>query len=485
MRAQGHEAPPTLEGDYAWVVDAGDRLPADALRRLIDAAQAALAPGWLTFDSDELDDRGRHTRPVFRPSFDPDLLLQTPYLGASCAVRSDVLREVLAEGGSLDPGDRADLWLRVLRLVPEGAAHIPRVLLHRRAGGDKPAPNRYAVDVRAHLRRQGCAAEVRLTGEADHQDAESRLRLRIEWPLPAATTAAVIVPTRDKVELLRACLASLERTRPENRTRFDLLVVDNGSSEPAALELLASLEESPHAHVLRYNAPFNWSAINNFAASQTQADVLIFLNNDTIAITPAWCDALCAQAVRSEIGAVGAKLLYADGSVQHAGIVLGTAGAVAAHEGAGETSFDDGYLGRRAMAHRSAAVTGACLATRRTLFNELGGFDAVELAVEANDIDYCLRVRRRGLGVLYEPACSFYHYESRSRGHTGFDAAKRASADRELAALRRRWGAELDQDPFYNLHFDRRAAPFTRLAVPPEEEVQGYAPASLQRYISV
>ncbi len=462
------EAPPEpgLDGDYAVLLNAGDALAPDALHRLAAALQATPHPVLATLDSDTVE-AGRHRDPVLRPAFDYDLLLQSPAFGPTAAASYDALRDALAQGGSLAPEDRSDLWLRVVEAArPERIVHVPRVLHHAGPAAAPLPPGRHALAVRDHLSRTGAAAVVR--DEVAGMAGLAAPPVRIAWPVTSSPRVAVIVPTRDRLDLLGPCLASLEASSASNAARIEVVVVDNNSEQAATRRTLDALELSGRVRVLGFSGAFNWSAINNFAAREVEAEVLVFLNNDTVALTPDWCDALCGQALREEVGAVGARLLYEDGSIQHAGIVLGTAQALAAHEGAGAPAAKGGYLGRRGMAHRTAAVTGACLATRRDVFMRLGGFDEAQLAIEANDIDYCLRVRHAGLAVVYEPAATLYHFESRSRGHTGFDAEKRRKADEELAVLKARWGEAANRDPFYNPHFDRMSRPFTRLGPPPE-----------------
>jgi GT2 family glycosyltransferase len=193
---------------------------------------------------------------------------------------------------------------------------------------------------------------------------------------------------------------------------------------------------------------------------------LIFLNNDTVVLTNDWCTELVANAVRKDVGAVGARLLYADGTIQHAGVVLGIEG-VAGHESVGEAPADGGYFGRSQLLRSAAAVTGACLATRRALFDEVaGGFDDLNLKVAFNDVDYCMKVRKAGYRVVYNPFAVLYHLESKSRGRE-VSQAQQTRHRTEAAFFRERWGEEEIVDPYYNLHFERFARPFERLRPPP------------------
>jgi GT2 family glycosyltransferase len=222
----------------------------------------------------------------------------------------------------------------------------------------------------------------------------------------------------------------------------------------------------PRIRLMRFRGPFNWSAINNTAAREAKGDVLIFLNNDTVVLTQDWCAELAANALREDVGAVGARLLYADGTIQHAGVVLGIEG-VAGHESVGETPAGGGYFGRSQLLRSAAAVTGACLATRRTLFEQLdGGFDDLNLKVAFNDVDYCMRARKAGYRVVYNPFAVLYHLESKSRGRE-LSEVQQTRHRAEAALFRARWGDDEIADPYYNLHFERFARPFERLRPPP------------------
>ncbi len=219
------------------------------------------------------------------------------------------------------------------------------------------------------------------------------LTVRVEPRDLAGVTARVIIPTRDRVDLVEKCVESLERTRAANTVAFEIVVVDNDSDPAISGEALMGLAARWNVRLLDHGGAFNWAAINNAAAADSTADVLIFLNNDTVAVSPGWCDSLCAHAVRADVGAVGARLLYGNGAVQHAGMVLGW-GGWPAHEGVGEAASDGGYLGRHALVHQCVGVTGACMAIKRALFAALGGFDDKTFAVTYSDVDWCWRVRQ-------------------------------------------------------------------------------------------
>jgi len=318
--------------------------------------------------------------------------------------------------------------------------------------------------VQEHLAR--VAPGARAEAHSDLLGAARVFATRVRWPLPAAAPCvSIIIPTRDRLDLLRPCVEGILRSAPRYPGPLDLIVVDNDSAEAASREYLKALSESAQARVIPFRGPFNWSAINNHAARQARGEVLIFLNNDTVVLAEDWCAELTANALRPEVGAVGARLLYQDGTLQHAGVVLGVEG-VAGHDSVGEAPERGGYFGRSHVQRSAAAVTGACLATRRELFEHIGGFDEIHLKVAFNDIDYCLRLARAGYRIVYNPFAVLYHFESKSRGYD-LSESKVARNRAEAAAFRSRWRAIVDRDPYYNPHFERYARPFDRLGAPP------------------
>jgi GT2 family glycosyltransferase len=268
----------------------------------------------------------------------------------------------------------------------------------------------------------------------------------VRWPLPdPAPLVSIIVPTRDAAPVLARCIGSLfARTTYRN---YELLVVDNGSREPDAVALLSRLAAGGQARVLRYDRPFNFSAINNFAVEQARGEVLVLLNNDTEIVGGEWLSELVSHAIRPGIGAVGARLLYPDGRVQHAGVVTGIRG-VAGHAFKGLPREAPGYFSLPHLLREVSAVTGACMAVRKVAYEQVGGLDDRELQVAFNDIDFCLKLRRAGYRNLYTPWAELYHYESYSRG-SDMEGARLQRFKSEIDVMRRRW-PELDNDPAYN-----------------------------------
>jgi GT2 family glycosyltransferase len=288
---------------------------------------------------------------------------------------------------------------------------------------------------------------------------------QIVYPLPAKPPlVSIIIPTHNAAVLLRTCLASiLART---DYAPYEIVVVNNRSDDPQTLALFDELAQEPIVRVIDYDAAFNFSALNNFAVRHARGDVVCLLNNDIEVITGRWLDEMVSHALRPEIGAVGAMLYYPNLTVQHAGAVLGL-GGVANHAFLNHAHGTEGYMNRARLAQNYSAVTGACLAIRRAVFAQVGGFNETDLPIAFNDIDFCLRVRAAGYRNLWTPFAELFHHESASRGKED-TPEKQARFDREVAYMRRTWGPMLDHDPAYNLNLALNVEGWD-LAWPPRE----------------
>ncbi|HYV65393.1 MAG TPA: glycosyltransferase family 2 protein, partial [Myxococcales bacterium] len=318
-------------------------------------------------------------------------------VGGVAALRRDLFE---AAGGLRDMGG-AEMRDLFLRLQPRLARveHVPEVLLHRMAPREEPAD----------ARRQAIAEHLLRAYGRDHRVAGDGAIL---YEPKTPVHVSIVIPTRDRAELLRACVESLDRHRCAART--ELIVVDNGSAETATHEYLGSLSRREATKVLPYPAPFNWSAVNNFAARHATGDYLLFLNNDVEALTPGWLDALLAFASRPEIGMSGGLLLYPDGTVQHAGVVMGLTG-YAGHVFAGRRPDEMTPFGRADRIRGCTAVTGACMMMRREVFDRLGGFDE-RFILCGSDVEICLRARAMGLRIVMTPHARLLHHEAKTRG---------------------------------------------------------------------
>jgi GT2 family glycosyltransferase len=284
----------------------------------------------------------------------------------------------------------------------------------------------------------------------------------VRWKIPAPPPlVSLIIPTRDRRELLEPCVESLlAKTGYRN---FELIVVDNESRDPAALDFLASLERRGAARVLRDGRPFNFSALNNLAVAQARGEIVGLLNNDLEVVEEGWLEEMTSHAMRPEVGAVGARLLYPDRTVQHAGVILGI-GGIADHAHKHLNADAPGYTFRARLTQNVSAVTAACLLIRKQTYLAAGGLDE-QFAVAFNDVDFCLRVRALGLRNLWTPFATLIHHESKSRGRET-TPARMARFRGEIRALEQRWGKALLEDPAYNPNLTLDATNFS-LAWPP------------------
>ncbi|MHB8219256.1 MAG: glycosyltransferase [Acidimicrobiales bacterium] len=378
-------------------------------------------------DEDRMDEQGRVHDPVLKPGWSPELLLSLPYLGRPLVWRRTA---VDSAGGirALPDGDwEHDLMLRVTERTGR-VAHVPEVLCHRPSGEPSiwsPVPIRTSTPAPISTASAASAASApgsRAVTEALHRRGELGHvvpgHLAGAWNVlrhTGAFSASIIVPFRDGAPFLRACTDSIIATTGDVAPH--IVLVDNGSVEPETHTLLDLLQARPDVTVLHDDRPFNWSALNNMAVDHARSDVLVFLNNDVVAQHVGWLEHMASHVHRPHVGAVGARLLYPTGRVQHAGVVLGMGGA-AGHVLAGLDGAFPGYLGMTFLTRECSAVTGACLVTAREVFETLNGFDDT-FGTDLNDVDFCLRAAQEGRRTVYEPLAELIHHESPTRGTSG------------------------------------------------------------------
>lgn len=452
-------------GDYVALLDHDDELRPHALLEVVETLRARPDLEFVYSDEDKIDEKGRRFQPNFKPDWNPDLLLSQNYVCHFTVIRTGLVRRVggfrLGYEGSQDH----DLFLRCTAgLDPGRIFHIPKVLYHWRAVSGSTALERHAKDYASSAGGRAVADHVGAIDPRARVEELSHGHFRVRWPLPdPAPKVSVIVPTRDRAELLQTCVESvLARTRYPD---FELVIVDNGSTQPEALAFLDTLRSHERVKVLSYDAPFNFSAINNWAVRQCDGEVLCLLNNDIEVVSEGWLEEMAALALREDTGAVGAMLYYPDGSIQHAGVILGL-GGVANHAYCGEPAGHAGHGARALVVQNLSAVTAACLVIRRQVYDQVGGLDE-RLQVAFNDIDFCLRVREAGYRNVWTPFAELYHHESASRGREDSQEKVRRF-HQEVALMTSRWGGALEWDPAYNPNLSLRIEDTSsQLAFPP------------------
>ncbi len=397
-------------GGIVGLLEPGDTLPPTALHE----AMLAFEPDvMLVFtDEDQADPAGRRFAPRFKPDCSPDAMQAMDAIGQLALYRAELLSTLGGLDPTAAPHEAHDFRRRAALLAgPARIRHVPAVLCHCAAPPPHPA-----------------AAPPSPTPPD---------------PVPFVT---VILPTRDRADLLATSAWGV--LRGTDYSSLELIVVDNGSADPDALALLAEIAADPRAEVLPFPGAFNFSAMNNAAARRARGQVLLLLNNDVELIEPGWLRAMVAHAMRPDVGAVGARLLYRDGSLQHGGMALGPAGR-ATHLLRGAPRDAPGYLGQLAATRDLSAVTAACLAIRADIWAQVGGMNE-RLPVAWNDVDLCQRVRAAGLRVIWTPHAVLLHLEGETRGEDAADPARQARFLADQAHYRETWGSAADVDPFLN-----------------------------------
>lgn len=414
-------------------------------------------------DEDNITARGRRYDPHFKSDWNPDLFLSQNMISQLGVFRAELVGKVGKLRPEFDGSQDYDLALRVIDATSaERIRHIPFVLYHRRAAlasnachlGERSSAVRARDAVRDHLRRRRIDAEVVSTPGLSFR--------AVQYQLDSELSVSIIIPTKDRSDLLSRCVRGiLEETTYRN---LEVIIIDNHSEEEATHAYLRQIARNQRVRILQYNLPFNFSLINNWGAEQSRGDILLFLNNDTESIEAGWLRHMVANARRPEVGAVGAKLLYPNGRVQHGGVILGMTG-IAGHLHRSRPADDPGYFGRAVLQQNLSAVTAACIAMRRDVFFEVGGFDGANLPVAFNDVDLCLRLRERGYLIVWTPLARLIHHETASRKLDLMPCRYREFL-RENDYMRLRWGHILDRDPYFSPNLSRHDLS-PRLAFPP------------------
>jgi GT2 family glycosyltransferase len=406
------------EGEFVLPLVPGALLRPHALLDLALTANSVPSAELIYSDEDGVDAAGERGGWRFKPAWSPNLLEARNYLGHVTLIRRETVR---ALGGWDEQASehQHDLFLRLTgHIEPRAIVHLAKILVHGASETDTPLlgrPRRTAV-------------------------------------VEEGPRVSLIIPTRDNADVLETCIRSIRsRTRYAN---YEILVIDNGSVEDKTKKLFAELANDQSIRILPMAGPFNFSKLNNAAAREATGEILGLVNNDIEVTRAEWLGEMVALAMRPETGCVGAKLLYPDGRIQHAGVMIGL-GGVAGHGHRFASAEDPGYLGRLRSVQNVSAVTAACLLIRKQVFDRVGGLDE-SLTVAFNDVDFCLKVRTAGYLNLWTPFAELIHHESVSRGRDLTPTKARRFAD-EYATMQRRWGASLLSDPYYSPHltYDR------------------------------
>lgn len=434
-------------GDFVGLLDHDDLLAPNALYEIAAALEKEPDIDVLYTDEDKVrGDSLEHFQPHLKPDFNLDLLRSNNYICHFFVAKRTLVKQV---GGFLAAFDGAQDHDFIFRCVEqaEHIHHIPEILYHWRthqsSTADNPDSKRYAFEagrraVEANLERCGLKGQVSHTKDYGFY--------RVTYPVQGRPFVSIIIPNKDAKEDLEKCVNSiLTKSTYEN---YEILIVENNSAGSEIFAYYKQLSQNPKIRLLRWKHPFNYSAINNYAASKAKGEYFLFLNNDTEVITPGWIEELLGFCQRKDTGIVGAKLYYGNNTIQHAGTVIGI-GGIAGHMFVDMDRERSGYMHKASIIQDLSAVTAACMMVKRKVFEQVHGFEE-ELAVAFNDVDFCLRVRELGYLVVYNPYVELYHYESKSRG-TEDSKEKVRRFQSEIEFMRCRWEVLLKKgDPYYN-----------------------------------
>lgn len=432
-------------GEWLAILDHDDILEPNALFEMVKVLQDHPEVDLIYSDEDKLTEIGFDS-PSLKPDWSPDFFLSYNYLCHFTALRRNLVQKIGGFRPEYDGAQDYDLFLRLTE-HSNRIHHVPRVLYHWRRSQSSTADNIRRKPQALEAGRRAIEEHLARLGEKSH--------VVIDWGTHAywvkreiarAEKISIIIPVRDRVDLLARCIDSL--TAKTSYQNYEIVIVNNDSGSEKAREYFA---KSKH-RVLDFSGPFNFSALNNFAVEQTESPWLLFLNNDVEVTESDWLSFMAEHIQRAEVGAVGARLSYPGDTIQHAGVVLGV-GGIAEHAFRGWPAESPGVCRQLRVIRNYSAVTGACLLTRRDVFKQVGGFDEARLPVAFNDIDLCLKIRRAGYLVVYTPFAMLYHHELGSR--------RRIAEPPETEVMRERWPDVLERDPYYNPNLSRQRADFS------------------------
>ncbi len=450
-----------VTGEYVAFLDHDDMLADHALFSMIKAINENPQADIFYSDEDKIDVDGKRSTPYFKPDWNRDLFYSCNYICHFTMIRKSVIDRIGGFRAHVNGSQDYDLLLRAVAHINfEGIVHIPQVLYHWRtiegSTSSEAACKSYTTDagICALTDHFASLGQASVTVEM----AEEANRYRIRYPVPERQPLiSLIIPTRNNLKFLKPCIESiLQKTNYRN---YEILIVDNQSDDSEVLQYLESVKNHDKVSVVQYDNEFNYSAINNFAVELVNGELIGLINNDVEVINGDWLTEMASHCLRDDIGCVGARLLYADKTVQHAGVVTGI-GGVAGHVFLGLDEQATGYFSRASVVQNYSAVTAACLLVKKEIYQSVGGLDEENFKVAFNDVDFCLSVREAGYRNVWTPYATLFHYESKSRGYED-TPEKKTRFKAEVAAMKLKWSSKLNRDPAYNPNLSLYGEPFS------------------------
>jgi len=437
-----HEALSLANGEFVGFLDDDDELSIDALFEIVKLLNNSPHADLIYSDEDKLNSEAKRVEPFFKPDWSPDLLLSYNYICHFSVYRKMIIDEIEGFRSGFEGSQDYDLLLRFTEKTDE-IFHIPKILYHwRKLEGSTASTHKEKI---AHIENSIKAIQVAMNRRRIEGVVEKGINFnqfesyRVRRKLRNTPLVSIIIPTKDMVSFLQKNLKSIEEKTEYNN--YEIIIIDNQSIKKETHAFFSTVSKKDNINVIKYKDEYNFSKINNFAVSQAKGIHILFLNNDTEVISPGWMTSMLEHSMREEVGAVGAKLVYPDNTIQHAGTILGL-GGVAAHSHKNFSVNSNGYFGSLNTIRNYSAVTAACMMTRKEVFEEVGGFNEKDLPVAFNDVDLCLRIREKGYLIVYTPYAVLYHYESKSRGYD--------LNPNEILFMKNKWNKVLPSDPYYN-----------------------------------
>jgi O-antigen biosynthesis protein len=466
ISASSNSALSVATGEFVAFMDHDDLIPPNAIFEFVAALNECPSLDIIYSDEDRIDAEGRRFGPYFKSAFNKELMLGQNYMNHFSMYRRSLLQDIGGFRIGYEGSQDYDLALRAIdKTIPQKIKHIPSILYHWRIGGEQNTYSETFMEqcvrsarlaIKDHLVRNCESGDVI---ENSYVKSWHRVKRSVD---EKKNPISVIVPTKDQAKVLEACCRGvLERTDYKN---IELIIIDHESKSRDAVKLFDKLKADPRVRVIPYKGEFNYSAMNNMAVKSANGDLICLLNNDVDVINSDWLHEMAGHAVLSDVGIVGAKLLYSDGRTQHGGVILGVAG-VAGHRFHLLDRHDIGPSGLAVLSSDISAVTAACILMRKEIFEQVGGFDEAHLKVAFNDVDLCMKVMSAGYRNIYNPYATLYHYESLSRGDD-LSGPKKERFEKEVAFMLEKWGDFLEKDRFYNPNVNLPSADYS-LSWPP------------------
>ena len=435
-------------GEWTALLDHDDLLHEHALFSVVKHLNQYPETELFYSDEDKCDVEGNRSEPHFKSDWNLDLLYSQNFVSHLGVYKTQIVKKIGGFRVGYEGSQDYDLLLRYSsKIEHSNIIHIPEVLYHWRVVEGSTAldsgEKSYTTDAGIRALKDHFKA---LKQDVSVAQGMSSNTYRVQWNMEVEPLVSLIIPTYNGYEITKQAIDSiLNKTSYQH---FEIILVDNNSDDPQALAYFDEIAQHEQITVLRYPHPFNYSAINNFAVKYAKGEIIGLINNDIEVINADWLTEMTSQALRDDVGCVGAMLYYPNDTIQHAGVICGL-GGVAGHSHKYFPKDHPGYFKRLQLVQNLSAVTAACLLVKKTVFDEVGGLNELDLTVAFNDVDFCLRVKEQGYRNLWTPYAELYHHESISRGAED-NPEKVARFNREMEYMKQKWGKELSHDPFYN-----------------------------------